>query len=298
MRVLSIGEILWDVYHDREMLGGAPFNFATNTHRLGDASALITGLGNDQRGAAVWAVIRELGLDAGGVQTIDRAPTGTVQVALSADGIPEFTIERPAAYDCMMISEKVVEWALAFHADWIYFGTLLNTNPEVERFTTELVRRSVGVRCLYDVNLRKENWNIGLVKRLCAMATVLKVNETEAETMFAEGGVARGRFTLEGFCASWTDSYGFEAVCVTMGPAGCLVFTRGEFYRSPGYPVTPRDTVGSGDAFAAGFLHGYHRGWPILDSARFANALGAIVATRSGAIPAITLDEGLTMAMS
>lgn len=296
MRVLSIGEILWDVYPDRKTLGGAPFNFATNIHRLGNASALITGLGNDELGAAASEIIRELGWDAGGVQIVNSASTGTVRVELDGNGVPEFTIRRPAAYDRMALSDEVMARALAFQADWMYYGTLLHTNADVERFTWELVRRSPGVRCLYDVNLRKDNWNIDLVKRLCSTASVLKVNETEAETLFTEGGLTRGKFTPQGFCSSWTDRYGFEAVCITLGPAGCLVFHQGEFSRSPGYPITPCDTVGSGDAFAAGFLHGYHHGWPILDCARFANALGAIVATRAGAIPAITLDEGLSMA--
>jgi fructokinase len=55
--------------------------------------------------------------------------------------------------------------------------------------------------------------------------------------------------------------------------------------------VTLCDTVGSGDAFAAGFLHGYHRMWPILDTARFANALGALVAGRAGATPDWSIQD-------
>lgn len=298
MRVLSIGEILWDVYPDRQMLGGAPFNFATFVHRLGDASALLTGLGNDDRGKEAWKIIREVGLNADGVQIVDGVPTGTGQVTLGAGGIPEFKIEHPAAYDRMTLSNEVMNWALALQPDWIYFGTIVESNGDVERFTTELVRRLPGVRCFCDVNLRKDNWNIDLVKRLSRITSVLKVNETEAETLFSEGGIGAGQFTLEKFCESWTEAFNFEAVCVTLGPAGCLVFAGREFYRSPGHAVMPRDTVGSGDAFAAGFLHGYHRGWPIPEAARFANALGAIVATRPGAIPAVTIGEALLMANS
>ena len=46
------------------------------------------------------------------------------------------------------------------------------------------------------------------------------------------------------------------------------------------------DTVGSGDAFAAGFLHGYDLKWTTARTATLANALGALVASRAGATPA------------
>ena len=49
--------------------------------------------------------------------------------------------------------------------------------------------------------------------------------------------------------------------------------------------------MGSGDAFAAAFLHGYNLGWPVERAARFANALGALVASRAGATPNWTLGE-------
>src|SRR5689334_3943245 len=146
MRVLSIGEILWDIYPDRQMLGGAPFNFATFVHRLGDASALLTGLGNDDRGKAAWKIIREVGLNADGIQTVNGVPTGTGQVTLGPGGVPEFRIEHPAAYDRMTLSDEVMNWALSFQPDWIYFGTIVESNSDVERFTAELVGRMPGVR--------------------------------------------------------------------------------------------------------------------------------------------------------
>jgi fructokinase len=80
-------------------------------------------------------------------------------------------------------------------------------------------------------------------------------------------------------------------ICVTLGPAGCFVYDRGDVYEAPGYVVNVSDTVGSGDAFAAGFLHGYALGWPMERTAAFANALGALVASRAGAMPNWTVDE-------
>jgi len=55
--------------------------------------------------------------------------------------------------------------------------------------------------------------------------------------------------------------------------------------------VRVADTVGAGDAFAAAFLHGLWQGWNPSQVADFANRVGALVASRTGAIPMWTLDE-------
>ena len=65
----------------------------------------------------------------------------------------------------------------------------------------------------------------------------------------------------------------------------------GQFIEAPGYPVHVLDTVGAGDAFAAAFLHGLGKGWPTPAVADFANRVGALVASRRGAIPDWTIAE-------
>jgi len=78
---------------------------------------------------------------------------------------------------------------------------------------------------------------------------------------------------------------------LTLGGKGCAVFTKDTFAHFQGFAVDVVDTVGAGDAFAAAFLHGLDAQWPIERVARFANAVGAIVTTRAGAIPKWTLNE-------
>jgi fructokinase len=65
----------------------------------------------------------------------------------------------------------------------------------------------------------------------------------------------------------------------------------GQYIEAPGYPVQVVDTVGAGDAFAAAFLHGLGSGWPTPEIADFANRVGALVASRRGAIPDWTIAE-------
>jgi fructokinase len=134
------------------------------------------------------------------------------------------------------------------------------------------------------------------VERLSGLATILKLNDVEAKLLFDRTGGKAGEFTVERFCALWAERHGIDVICCTLGPDGCFVYDHGVGLRVAGFAIEVTDTVGAGDAFAAGFLHGYSRGWTIANAARFANALGALVASRAGATPSWTVDEVLALA--
>jgi fructokinase len=142
------------------------------------------------------------------------------------------------------------------------------------------------------MNLRTGHWNFALVEDLSRIATVLKLNDSEAELLF-QLVFGDKQFSLEEFCRYWSSTYGVQTICITLGGEGCAVFIDDALRTFPGYTVKVVDTVGAGDAFAAAFLHGLHSGWPVEHIAPFANALGALVASRAGATPAWTLDECL-----
>jgi fructokinase len=80
-------------------------------------------------------------------------------------------------------------------------------------------------------------------------------------------------------------------MCVTFGERGCAILNDGKYSQAPGFHVTVADTVGAGDAFSAAFVHGLSQGWDSQQIAECANAVGALVASRSGAIPSWTIAE-------
>jgi fructokinase len=294
MVVWSVGEVLWDVFRDQERLGGAPLNFSANLQRLGDRATLLSAVGLDQRGHRALEQMRSLGLSTAGVRQVEDLPTGIATVREGTGGEPEYVIPRPAAFDRLAVDPALLAEATGGNSggvDWLYLGTLLNTQPEMEQLTTGLAQQLKPARAFYDMNLRPGQWSLALVQRLSHLASVLKLNESEAETLFELTRTGQATFSMEEFCAGWASEYGIGVICVTLGPAGCLVYDHGQVARAPGYSVTVHDTVGSGDAFAAGFLHGYALGWPIDRTAAFANALGAVVASRPGATPHWTMDE-------
>jgi len=297
MLACGIGEVLWDSFPDHETFGGAALNFCANLQRLGDQATLLSAVGKDEHGRMALDKMRSLGLSTKGVEEVDALATGIATVGVAPNGEPTFVIHRPAAFDAISTSvdSPTATQLRADGVNWIYYGTLLQTKPEIERFTRDLARCLFPARAFYDINLRSGHWNLPLVKRLSELASVVKLNETEAEMLFALTQKGNTEFSLEGFCQQWASTYDVDAICVTLGPAGCMIYDKGSTYRVAGYAVEVCDTVGSGDAFAAAFLHGYDRGWPTSQTADFANALGALVASRPGATPDWTINEVMAM---
>ena len=290
MRILSIGELLWDVFAEREFLGGAPLNFSVSTKRLGSEVALVSAIGTDARGAGAIRTLRELGLDTSFIQTVRDQDTGTAIVKTDASGNARFVIPRPAAFDCIDVSDAQLARIVGMSPEWIYFGTLAQTNLKNELLLERLASALPEARFFYDMNFREGHWDLSLVRRLSGLATIIKLNDAEAETLFRLTSTS-GAFSVEEFCRYWSSCYPGTVICVTLGGRGCGIWARGKFRTFSGYSVEVIDTVGAGDAFAAAFLHGYQLGWPTERTAAFANALGAIVASRAGATPAWNVEE-------
>ena len=99
MRIVSIGEILWDVIGPTEYLGGAPLNFAAHAHKLGHECSWSAALAMTSAAIAPSMICSHCGVSAEFVQVLRGKPTGTAEVELGPDGKPMFRIVRPAAYD-------------------------------------------------------------------------------------------------------------------------------------------------------------------------------------------------------
>jgi fructokinase len=298
MRVLSVGEILWDLFPTGELLGGAPLNVCVHLQRMGDFALLLTAVGNDERGDRARQEMMRLGLSTELAQVTDERPTGVAEVSFDERGEPRFAIPRPAAFDYVRLPAGQLDQLRRTNFEWLYFGTLLQREPKVEWLIRELIDALPGIRCFYDMNLRTGHWNLPLVERLCRRTNVLKLNENEARTLHVATGGAGGSFRLEDFCSWWASNYGVEIICVTRGADGCFLHTKDGTHYSKGFNVTVQDTVGAGDGFAAAFLHGLHHSWPVQKTLAFANALGALITSRAGATPEWTMSECIALASS
>ena len=293
MKIVSIGEVLWDVIGDKEYLGGAALNFAAHATRLGHTVFFVSAVGKDERGRRVLERMAEIGLPTRYVHKVATHPTGVVTVELDSAGVPRFTIHHPAAYDAPELTGGEVAELLSPPPDWIYFGTLFQMSPPARQLTYRLIDSHCGARLLYDVNLRKDSYTAPLVRELMARAQVVKLNEDEAAMIDRMFG--RGTRSLEEFCRTYAKEFSWLSACVTRGEKGCVMLVNGEYVEAGGYAVRAEDTVGAGDAFAAAFVHGLSLQWPPAEIADFANRVAALVASRPGGTPPWTLEEALAL---
>jgi len=291
MRILSVGEILWDVIGQNEHLGGAPLNFAAHAQKLGHEVYPLSAVGDDARGHRALELIRCLGISTEFIRLLPGKATGTAEVELDLDGKPTFRIVRPAAYDFVELSPGDLQSLCKLDPQWVYFGTLFHTSSTALATTLSLLQGLPSAGRFYDVNLRDDNWNLTAVEQLSSHATVVKLNDWEAECLDATFDVAGEQDSIEGFARRWADRFGPGIVCVTCGELGCSILKDGQFTQVSGFRVEVADTVGAGDAFAAGFVHGLSEGWSAPQIGRFANAAGAVVAGKAGAIPEWNIEE-------
>ena len=287
---MGIGELLWDVFPDGPRLGGAPFNVTANLRRMGHPAAFVTAVGDDDLGQRARTAAVEMGIDPAFIATSRELPTGTVSVAPDGAGGHRFEVMTPVAYESITGSDGVLERMEAWAPDAIAFGTLAQRFAGASDLTRRLAAAPGPRERLYDVNLRDGCWTPELVLDLLPLATVVKVDDAEAVVVASLVGCDR---TAAGIGERLATGSGVHTVCVTRGPDGADMWSSGVMSTVAGIPVTVADTVGAGDAFAAALLHGILVDMPAAESLAFANRLGAVVASRPGALPSWSLDDVL-----
>jgi len=283
--VLVFGETLWDLLPTGPVLGGAPCNFAYRLNSLGDRALLVTRLGRDDLGKKAFERLQELGLDTSFVQWDDAHPTGTVPVTVDEKGVPDFTIMPDVAYDYIEMTDELRR--LVYRVDAIYCGTLVQRSEPSRRALNDLLRATRGANApvFLDLNLRKNCYTTSTIDESLKRAALVKLNETEA----AEISSARTAESQARELHARTKG----PVVVTMGDRGVVAVDglSKDSVTLPGWKVPVVDTIGSGDAFSAAFLHCWLKGRPLEECCFFGNALGAMVARTSGATAAISVDE-------
>ena len=161
---LGIGEIVWDLLPDGRYLGGAPLNVAVNLHRLGVPVHMISAVGNDELGDEVLHVIADMNMPISGIQC-NELPTGVVEVSLDDQGLPDYEIKHPSAWDAIEISSRIEgsPWQEqdSFNPKeppkYLVVGSLVFRSERSRSFLWSFMEhRDSSTILILDVNLRKD----------------------------------------------------------------------------------------------------------------------------------------------
>jgi fructokinase len=211
-----------------------------------------------------------------------------VEVSLDATGGPRFRIVSPAAYETIHLGSDDLDAIAAWAPEAMVFGTLAQRFPTVLASTRAVIDRAAIPVRLYDVNLRDGCWSDALVVELLAQATLVKVNVEEAAVLGRLLDVPSDPSRLG---AALADRFGTRSLCVTRGADGAALWFDGSSFAVAGIAVDVVDAIGAGDAFAACLLDGLLQGRGPDETLARANRLGAMVASRSGALPDWSIEE-------
>lgn len=287
-KIAAFGELLWDLLPTGKVLGGAPANFIYRINSFGDHGTLLSKVGNDKAGREAREAIRKLGLSDENIQTDYEFPTGSVKVNIDENGIPDFNIITDVAYDHIEINAEMID---AFsQADCVCFGTLVQRYGISKNTLRELVHESPDVVKFLDINLRKKCYTAASVEESLRMTNILKTNDEELLITKELLGMKSGN--LKDLAKEAIEKFNLEIILCTLGSNGAFSLTQDDvLHYDPGYQISLGDTVGSGDAFSAGFVHYYMNGHEIEEALQFGNAAGALVATTTGATSPVSKEQ-------
>ncbi|MFO7542873.1 MAG: PfkB family carbohydrate kinase [Thiobacillus sp.] len=281
--VVLFGEVLADVFPDRTVLGGAPFNVACHLKAFGQHPVLITRLGDDALRDEVMNAMTRKELDTRGVQFDEQYPSGQVKVHIEEGG-HRFEILPLQAYD--FIAPEAARLALlAEQPALLYFGTLAQRHAVSRQALKTLLNETEAAKFL-DINLRAPWYDTPTLRQSLQFADSMKIND-------AELGELAGLLDLPGGnpdeqAHALMEQFDLGQLLVTCGEAGAWQMGRDGKQVQVGIkrPVVHLvDTVGAGDGFASVFLLGTLRGWPIDTSLARANAFAAAICEIRGAVP-------------
>ncbi|OFJ52653.1 5-dehydro-2-deoxygluconokinase [Mycolicibacterium grossiae] len=278
---LQIGIGLEDVESFGKFLGGSAANVAVAAARLGNTAALISGAGNDPFGRYVRAELARLGVDNRYVRTHGDFPTPvTFCEIFPPDDFPLYFYRKPSAPDLQITADDIDTDAVRDAR--LYWSTVTGLSEEPSRnahFAAWEARNAHGRAPLtvLDLDYRPMFWETPTaaseqVRKALQYVSVAVGNREECEIAVGETNPHKAADALL--------DLGVELAIVKQGPRGVLGKTRHSSVTVPPNAVDVVNGLGAGDAFGGSLIHGLLHGWSLEKTLRYANAAGAIVASR------------------
>ena len=275
---LQVGVGLDQVESFGKFLGGSAANVAVAAARLGDRTALISGAGDDPFGRFVRDELARLGVDNRYVSTHGEYPTPvTFCEIFPPDNFPLYFYRKPSAPD-LQISPTELDLD-AIRTARLYWSTVtgLSEEPSRSAHLAAWAARSRAPLTVLDLDYRPMFWETPAaateqVQRALRHVTVAVGNREECEIAVGEASPHKAADALL--------DLGVELAIVKQGPRGVLGKTKQSSVTVPPNEVDVINGLGAGDAFGGSLIHGLLRNWPLEKTLRYANAAGAIVASR------------------
>jgi len=280
-------------------VGGSPTNMSVGCRRLGLKSALLTAFGEDPVGDFVVHFLTEEGVD---VRFSPRKPgRHTSIVVLGIEPPDKFPIVfyRDNCADIALEIDDVLAAPITDSLVFQFAGTNLSKEPSrsATLYAADLAKKA-GTSVVLDLDFRPNQWHdpraygVAVRSALHCVDIIVGTEDEINAAMLTDPHAVRlthSQVTDAKIIGNTAEhvyalmEYGPRVVVEKRGKHGCRVHQRESAAKDVlGFPVTVQNILGAGDAFGAGFMYGYVKGWDLWKAARLGNACGAIVVSRHG----------------
>lgn len=286
MKVLSFGEIIWDVYPDEKHLGGAPLNFAAHFAKQGGEAYVLSALGDDELGNEALNKLSLWKVNAEYVSVLSGKDTGKCLVTLDKQGVPTYNIVRDSAYDYINCSSVSDEF------DALYFGTLALRNEYNRREISELIKSHSFKEIFVDVNLREPFISRESLMLCMENATVLKISDEELSAVSKI--LYNTEYDYKNIATEISKTFqNIKFIIITLGEKGSYAYDvhNKTSFSCAAERVKVASTVGAGDSFSAVFLYKYMCGFDIDSCLKSASRISAYVVSKTEAVPEYDPDR-------
>jgi len=299
LQLITIGRVGVDLYPEQigvplarvrtfaKSLGGSPTNVAVAAARLGHRAAVVTKVGDDGFGEYVREALAGFGVDTRFVGTDPSLRTPIVFCEIfPPDRFPLLFYREPKAPDLNITLEELDLDAIARVP--ILWTTGMALSEEPSRTATLAALAAARGRTIHDLDHRHHAWRDPSEARpqaakalRHARVVVGNIDEVEMATGLRDPDAAAERL-LE---------MGPDLAIVKRGPGGTLARSKDERVEVPAVEITVLNGLGAGDAFGGALVHGLLEGWDLTRTLTFANAAGAIVASRLACADAMPTER-------
>ncbi|MFH8733115.1 5-dehydro-2-deoxygluconokinase [Streptomyces sp. NPDC017964] len=299
---LRTGVPLAEVDTFGKFLGGSSSNVAVAAARLGRRTATVTRTGADPFGEYLHRQLREFGVDDRWVTPVAGLPTPvTFCEVFPPDDFPLYFYRLPKAPDLEIHTAELDLDALRAARVFWMTGTGLSEEPSRSATLAALAHRAKAGITVFDLDWRPALWGDTAWEdpeqarphyaEALRHATVAVGNVDEVE-------IATGEREPAAAARALLDA-GVRLAVVKQGPKGVLAMREdGECAEVPPLPVDVLNGLGAGDAFGGALCHGLLAGWELEKVMRYANAAGAIVASRLECSSAMPTPEEVEAALT
>lgn len=294
--LVSVGELLADLIGTefttnltdtetfKRFQGGSPANLAANMARLGNTTALVACVGNDNVGAYLVEKVAETGVDTSFIAQDTNAPTSIVLVSRTK-GTPDFIAYRTA--DRMIKSEHISDELLQ-NASFFHTTCFALSQHPAQSAIVEAASRAQAAGCIVslDANYAPSIWPDRtqaqqVIADYCKNGAFVKLSEDDAERIFGE------QLTNGAIIATFHDM-GAQLVCLTLGGKGSIVSSNygKDYVEIEGRPIEVKDATGAGDSYWSGFLTAWLDGKSPAQCAQAGANIAALKISTVGPLPA------------